>query len=68
MNKIISGSFSEACCNGNSIRELEDCLQRPADKIDMKEWGLTANEWKEQIEMAIKYLKSVQSQKEGKIK
>jgi len=65
MKKIISGSFSEACCNSNSIRELEEGLQGQPDKTDMKVWDLTVNEWTEQIKMALEYLKSVQSQKKG---
>ncbi|WP_073585239.1 hypothetical protein [Vibrio quintilis] len=54
---IQEGTFAEACYNMNSIEELENALQTGADESDMKVWNLTEDEWREQIETAIKEIK-----------
>lgn len=54
VNKIESGSFAEACYDNNSIPELQAALKmRRADRIDMKEWNLSATEWRNQIKNAL---------------
>ena len=53
INLIESGSFAEACYNQNSIRELEDALASAPDAVELETWGLTADEWREQIELAL---------------
>ena len=50
---IESNTFAEACYDQNSIDELEDALKGDADKTDMENWGVTAEEWREQIELAL---------------
>lgn len=54
LNNIETGSFAESCYDMNSIEELQEALQGDADKTDMQTWGIDANEWKSQIEMALK--------------
>ena len=52
--KIECNSFAEACYDQNSIEELIEGLLNPADKIDMKGWGIrTAREYKGQIATAL---------------
>lgn len=53
---IQEGSFAEACYNMNSIEELEQSLAE-ADETDMKEWGLSEAQWREEIQIAIAALK-----------
>lgn len=55
-DKIESGSFAAACYDMNTIRELQDALQGDADETDMKNWGIGADEWREQIELALRAL------------
>ena len=53
----MKNEFAAACYDMNSIEELEAALINP-DKADMREWGLTKSEYKEQIIIAIEELKS----------
>ena len=53
INLIESGSFAEACYNQNSIAELESALAGQPDANDMAQWGLSADEWREQISTAL---------------
>ena len=50
---IQSNTFAESCYDMNSIYELESALAGPADETDMKTWGITSDEWREQIELAL---------------
>ena len=52
--KIEDGSFAEACYNTNSLEELKGATIENADKTDMKAWGLTPEEWVEQVNLALK--------------
>jgi hypothetical protein len=45
--------FAEACYDQNSIQELEAALNRAPDYTDMKEWGLTEDEYFAQLQEAI---------------
>ena len=47
-------TFAEACYDMNSIDELIDALKQEPDESDMKTWGLSADEWRENIEIALK--------------
>ena len=58
---IESGTFAEACYEMNSIEELYSMLNNEADSSDMKEWRITADEWKANIQLAIKELESDKS-------
>ena len=52
---VASGSFAEAAYNSNSLDEMIAALGQPdADKTDMQTWNLTAAEWREQIEIALR--------------
>lgn len=53
---IKDNTFAAACYNQNTIEELKEGLSGPADQADMKAWGLTADEWRQQIQMAINQL------------
>jgi len=46
-------NFAEACYNQNSIAELQQALKGEADQADMAEWGLTENDWREQVKEAL---------------
>ena len=58
MKTIQENPFAEACYDQNSIASLEEALAGEADQTDMKQWGLTADECKEQIKLALNELKS----------
>ena len=51
-------AFAEACYDQNTIEDLESALSGTPDVADMKEWKLSEDEWKEQIQEAIDELKS----------
>ena len=53
INKIQENTFAEACYECNTIKQLEHALTIEADKDDMEQWGITADEWREQIKLAI---------------
>jgi hypothetical protein len=48
------GTFAEACYDMNTIKDLEDALQGPADHTDCQAWGISPEEWRAQIELALK--------------
>ena len=50
---IKSGTFAEACYDMNSISELKVMYNNEADRTDMKNWNITADEWRENIALAI---------------
>ena len=50
---IESNTFAEACYNMNSAEELEQGLRGDADEADMDAWGITAEEWRDQIVVAL---------------
>lgn len=52
-HQIKENSFAEACYNQNSIQDLEKALNEKANKSDCKAWEITANEWREQIKLAL---------------
>lgn len=51
---IEPNTFAEACYDQNSIAELEEALVTGPDRADMTEWGLTAVEWRAQVELALR--------------
>jgi hypothetical protein len=54
MTTINENTFAAACYEMNSIAELEAAIAGPADKIDMTTWGLTEQEWRDEIALALK--------------
>lgn len=54
---VQENTFAEACYNQNSIEELEAAINQDPDETDMREWDLSGDEWREQIEIAIAALK-----------
>lgn len=50
---IIENTFAAACYNNNSIAELEAALAAAPDAADMRAWGLSEAEWREQIKLAL---------------
>jgi len=50
-------TFAAACYDMNSIVELEQALIDGPDATDMKEWGLSEEEWREQVEAALAELR-----------
>lgn len=55
---ILENTFAESCYNTNTIAELELSLTKEADESDMAAWGITEQEWSEQIKLAIEEKKS----------
>lgn len=53
MSFIKENTFAESCYNQNSIQELIDGLTQDADQSDMIEWGLTEDQWRDQIKVAL---------------
>ncbi len=53
MAQINENTFAAACYDQNSVAELQTALAGEADANDMAEWGLTAAEWRAQIELAL---------------
>ena len=51
--QIEDNSFASECYNSNTIEELE-LDTTVADETDCKTWGITAHEWREQIQLALK--------------
>jgi len=54
---INDNTFAAACYNMNSVEELEQALRDGPDVTDMKEWGLTESEWREQVTTALNELR-----------
>jgi hypothetical protein len=55
-SQISDGSFAEACYQDNSTDELIDALNEGADTDDCKLWGITPDEWRSQITLALRAL------------
>lgn len=53
MTKIETNTFAAACYDQNSIDELEEALAGQADATDCENWGLTPEEWRAEIELAL---------------
>ncbi|WP_375592121.1 hypothetical protein [Chitiniphilus eburneus] len=51
-SQYLDNNFAEACFRQNSFAELTAALTEPADQTDMANWGITASEWLQQIEIA----------------
>ncbi|WP_374534417.1 hypothetical protein [Phenylobacterium sp.] len=51
---IDDNTFAAACYDQNSVAELERALIDGPDQYDMNEWGLSADEWTAQINLALK--------------
>ena len=51
---VEQNTFAAACYDQNSVEELEQALLREPDERDMDEWGLIQEEWRQQIELAIR--------------
>jgi hypothetical protein len=57
--KIEPNSFAHACIEQNTLEELREArLYGPADEADCRVWGLTPEQWKQQLEQAIAYKES----------
>lgn len=51
--QIQDNTFAAACYDQNTIAELEASLLHEADAEDMDTWNISANEWQEQIKLAL---------------
>lgn len=60
MTFIADNTFAAACYNNNTADELEFVLRAEADQTDLETWGLTEDQYKEEIEKAIQALKEDQ--------
>ena len=50
---LADDSFAAWCYDNLTLKEAKSAFERDADDDDCGRWGLTALEWKAQIEMAI---------------
>jgi hypothetical protein len=50
---LADDSFAAWCYDHLSLSEARSAFQRDADPDECRRWGLTALEWRSQIEMAI---------------
>ena len=62
-NAIEPDTFAEACYNDNTIADLMDALNGEADPVDMAAWELTAEEWRDEITLALAAL--IEDEAEG---
>ena len=53
MTTIANNTFAAACYDSNTVAELEAALRGPANEQDCREWGITAEEWRESVEAAL---------------
>lgn len=56
MTYIQPNTFAEACYEMNDVDELKTSLNRSPDMSDMKQWGITEQEWENSIKLAISAL------------
>lgn len=54
MIRFRSKPFAALCYRYRSIQELQEDLRGPADIKDCDAWGLTAQEWRAQVKLALK--------------
>ena len=54
---IGENTFAAACYNDNNLIELYVALAEGPDQTDCIEWGLTDDEWREQIKLALEVRK-----------
>ena len=50
---LADDSFAAWCYDNLSLKEARSAFERDADADECQRWGLTALEWKAQVEMAI---------------
>ena len=50
---LADDSFAAWCYDNLTLNEARSAFERDADADDCDRWGLTALEWKAQVEMAI---------------
>jgi hypothetical protein len=50
---LADDSFAAWCYDNFSLKEVRSAFERDADADECDLWGLTAMEWKAQVEMAI---------------
>lgn len=53
MTTIADNTFAAACYDRNTAAELEAALQGPANEQDCAEWGISPEEWRDQIALAL---------------
>ena len=55
---LADDSFGAWCYDHLSLKEVRSAFERDADADQCEKWGLTALEWKAQVEMAMIALKA----------
>mgnify|MGYP001469338105 CR=1 FL=1 len=53
MATLTDNTFAAACYDQNTVDELRAALAGDPDTIDMATWGLSADEWREEIRKAL---------------
>ena len=56
---ITENTFAAACFEQNSLDELKSLRDEQPDQADMQAWGLSADEWRAEIEAAIEALEQL---------
>jgi len=57
---LADDSFAAWCYDNLSLREARAAFERDADPDECEQWGLTALEWRAQVEMAVIALAAVE--------
>lgn len=55
MPNIPDNTFAAACYDQNSHAELVAALNEPADEDDCRTWGITPEQWRREIELALSH-------------
>ena len=50
---LADDSFAAWCYDNLSLKDARSAFERDADPLECSRWGLSALEWKAQVEMAI---------------
>ena len=53
MTRIADNTFAAACYDMNTIADLRAMLAGEPDETDMQTWGITADQWRDEIKLAI---------------
>lgn len=57
---IAANTFAHACIEQNILTDLREMLNGPVDERDCYAWGLTGDQWRQQIAQAIEHMESAQ--------
>lgn len=65
MTGIPDNTFAAACYDQNTVEELMEALSNGPDEQDMRDWSLTADEWRAQVALALAEKRALASEGEN---